>query len=215
MPKVLTKESLKDGGNLLLEQTFIDITVEDAIKKGLDIMNVSESQVKIEVLNAGRKGIFGIGKQNAEVKLIVIDPEVKREKTIIPIIEQSSDKNIDETPKVTTPEKNIEIKSNRKQQSLELVKEYVLQVIDAMGYEASMELIYKNKDEVIMNISSAEASRIIGRRGQVLNSLQVLAQNYFNHLEKGFTIITLDIENYREKRRETLQNLALNMSKKL
>lgn len=209
MPKVLTKESLKDGGNLLLEQTFIDITVEDAIKKGLDIMNVSESQVKIEVLNAGRKGIFGIGKQNAEVKLIVIDPEVKREKTIIPIIEQSSDKNIDETPK-----KNIEIKSNRKQQSLELVKKYVLQVIDAMGYEASMELIYKNKDEVIMNISSAEASRIIGRRGQVLNSLQVLAQNYFNHLEKGFTIITLDIENYREKRRETLQNLALNMSKK-
>ncbi|PKE21421.1 RNA-binding cell elongation regulator Jag/EloR [Macrococcoides caseolyticum] len=193
----------------MLEQTFIDITVEDAIKKGLDIMNVSESQVKIEVLNAGRKGIFGIGKQNAEVKLIVIDPEVKREKTIIPIIEQSSDKNIDETPK-----KNIEIKSNRKQQSLELVKKYVLQVIDAMGYEASMELIYKNKDEVIMNISSAEASRIIGRRGQVLNSLQVLAQNYFNHLEKGFTIITLDIENYREKRRETLQNLALNMSKK-
>lgn len=214
MPKVLTKESLKDGGNLLLEQTFIDVTVEDAIKKGLDIMNISESQVKIEVLNAGRKGIFGIGKQNAEVKLIVIDPEVKREKTIIPIIEQSSDKNIDETPKVTTPEKNIEIKSNRKQQSLELVKEYVLQVIDAMGYEASMEIIYKNKDEVIMNISSAEASRIIGRRGQVLNSLQVLAQNYFNHLEKGFTIITLDIENYREKRRETLQNLALNMSKK-
>lgn len=215
MPKVLTKESLKDGGNLLLEQTFIDVTVEDAIKKGLDIMNVSESQVKIEVLNAGRKGIFGIGKQNAEVKLIVIDPEVKREKTIIPIIEQSSDKNIDETPKVTTPEKNIEIKSNRKQQSLELVKEYVLQVIDAMGYEASIEIIYKNKDEVFMNISSAEASRIIGRRGQVLNSLQVLAQNYFNHLEKGFTIITLDIENYREKRRETLENLALNMSKKL
>lgn len=177
-------------------------------------MNVSESQVKIEVLNPGKKGIFGIGKQNAKVKLIIIDPEVKREKTSIPIKEQSSDKNIDDTPKVTMPEKNIEIKSNRNQQSLESVKEYVLQVIAAMGYEASMEIIYKNKDEVIMNISSAEASRIIGRRGQVLNSLQVLAQNYFNHLEKGFVTITLDIENYREKRRETLQNLALNMSKK-
>lgn len=63
MPKVLTRESLKDGGNLLLEQTFIDVTVEDAINKGLEIMNVSENQVKIEVLNPGKKGIFGIGKK--------------------------------------------------------------------------------------------------------------------------------------------------------
>lgn len=214
MPKVLTRESLKDGGNLLLEQTFIDVTVEDAINKGLEIMNVSESQVKIEVLNPGKKGIFGIGRQNAEVKLSIIDPEVKREKTSIPIINESSDNNRVDMSEEIAPEEDIDTKSNRKQESVELVKDYVMQIVAAMGYEASAEIFYKNNSEVIINISSAEASRIIGKRGQVLNSLQVLAQNYFNQLEKGFTTITLDIENYREKRRETLQNLALNMSKK-
>lgn len=55
MPKVLTKESLKDGGNLLLEQNFIDVTVEDAIKQGLNAMNVTEKQVKIEVIQPGKK----------------------------------------------------------------------------------------------------------------------------------------------------------------
>lgn len=228
MPKVLTKESLKDGGNLLLEQNFIDVTVEDAIKQGLNAMNVTEKQVKIEVIQPGKKGFFGIGKQNAEVKLIIIDPELKRTKS-----EPAAKKNSEEEKQLvqaldagenveTTDETEVEISSpsvkqvhkNHKQELIESTKDYIMHVIHSMGYEASAEIHYKNSSEIVINIESDQASRIIGKRGQVLNSLQVLAQNYFNQLEKSYTIITLDIENYREKRKETLQNLALNMSKK-
>lgn len=232
MPKVLTKESLKDGGNLLLEQNFIDVTVEDAIKQGLNAMNVTEKQVKIEVIQPGKKGFFGIGKQNAEVKLIIIDPELKRTKS-----ESASKTNPEEEKQLVqahdadeTVETSDEIAheteveksspsvehahKNHKQELIESTKDYIMQVIHSMGYEATAEIHYKNNSEIVINIESDEASRIIGKRGQILNSLQVLAQNYFNQLEKSYTIITLDIENYREKRKETLQNLALNMSKK-
>ncbi|UBH08602.1 RNA-binding cell elongation regulator Jag/EloR [Macrococcus armenti] len=212
----------------MLEQNFIDVTVEDAIKQGLNAMNVTEKQVKIEVIQPGKKGFFGIGKQNAEVKLIIIDPELKRTKS-----EPAAKKNSEEEKQLvqaldagenveTTDETEVEISSpsvkqvhkNHKQELIELTKDYIMHVIHSMGYEASAEIHYKNSSEIVINIESDQASRIIGKRGQVLNSLQVLAQNYFNQLEKSYTIITLDIENYREKRKETLQNLALNMSKK-
>lgn len=93
----------------------------------------------------------------------------------------------------TTDETEVEISSpsvkqvhkNHKQELIELTKDYIMHVIHSMGYEASAEIHYKNSSEIVINIESDQASRIIGKRGQVLNSLQVLAQNYFNQLEKA------------------------------
>lgn len=49
------------------------------------------------------------------------------------------------------------------------------------------------------------AAKIIGKRGQTLNALQELAQNYFNTIYKSYGTVFLDVEIYREKRRETLE----------
>ncbi len=220
----------------VLEKNYIASTVELAIQQGLDELNLQEKQVKIDVIHPGKKGFFGIGKADAEVKLTVIDPELKKLSTIEAVKnksehltqeteeqttntervhhEQSDDKKVIDVVILATTEKESLSKQQAKTDALNQTEKYITAIIQEMGIYTSAASSFKNNSEVVINLESSEAGRIIGKRGQVLNSLQLLAQNYYNHIEKGYMTVTLDIENYREKRKETLQNLALNMSKK-
>lgn len=220
----------------MLEKNYIASTVELAIQQGLDELNLQEKQVKIDVIHPGKKGFFGIGKADAEVKLTVIDPELKKLSTIEAVKnksehltqeteeqttntervhhEQSDDKKVIDVVILATTEKESLSKQQAKTDALNQTEKYITAIIQEMGIDTSATSSFKNSSEVVINLESGEAGRIIGKRGQVLNSLQLLAQNYYNHIEKGYMTVTLDIENYREKRKETLQNLALNMSKK-
>lgn len=220
----------------VLEKNYIASTVELAIQQGLDELNLQEKQVKIDVIHPGKKGFFGIGKADAEVKLTVIDPELKKLSTIEAVKnksehltqeaeeqttntervhhEQSDDKKVIDVVILATTEKESLSKQQAKTDALNQTEKYITAIIQEMGIDTSAASSFKNNSEVVINLESSEAGRIIGKRGQVLNSLQLLAQNYYNHIEKGYMTVTLDIENYREKRKETLQNLALNMSKK-
>ncbi|WP_240740714.1 Jag N-terminal domain-containing protein [Macrococcoides bohemicum] len=220
----------------MLEKNYIASTVELAIQQGLDELNLQEKQVKIDVIHPGKKGFFGIGKADAEVKLTVIDPELKKLSTIEAVKnksehltqeaeeqttntervhhEQSDDKKVIDVVILATTEKESLSKQQAKTDALNQTEKYITAIIQEMGIDTSAASSFKNNSEVVINLESSEAGRIIGKRGQVLNSLQLLAQNYYNHIEKGYMTVTLDIENYREKRKETLQNLALNMSKK-
>ncbi|WP_419743971.1 RNA-binding cell elongation regulator Jag/EloR [Macrococcoides bohemicum] len=220
----------------MLEKNYIASTVELAIQQGLDELNLQEKQVKIDVIHPGKKGFFGIGKADAEVKLTVIDPELKKLSTIEAVKnksehltqeteeqttntervhhEQSDDKKVIDVVILATTEKESLSKQQAKTDALNQTEKYITVIIQEMGIDTSAASSFKNNSEVVINLESSEAGRIIGKRGQVLNSLQLLAQNYYNHIEKGYMTVTLDIENYREKRKETLQNLALNMSKK-
>lgn len=71
-----------------------------------------------------------------------------------------------------------------------------------------------NRNEVTITFEAEKSAKIIGKRGATLNALQELAHTYFNGHYKQFGLVFLDVENYREKRKEILENLAINMSKK-
>ena len=71
-----------------------------------------------------------------------------------------------------------------------------------------------DNNRAYIELESDLAAKLIGKRGQTLNALQEIAQNYLNTIYRSYGMIILDVENYREKRRETLENLAVNMAKK-
>ena len=61
------------------EYYYIGATVDEAIKKGLKDLALSEDAVKIEVIEGGSTGIFGLFKKEAKVKLIPLDEEYNKE----------------------------------------------------------------------------------------------------------------------------------------
>lgn len=66
-----------------------------------------------------------------------------------------------------------------------------------------------------IEIVGDDAHALIGKRGNTLDSLQYIVSLVVNKGEDNFINVIIDIENYRERRKETLEKLAINLSKKV
>lgn len=192
----------------MLEQSFVGQTVEAAIQQGLQKLNVTEAQVKIEVIQQNKKGLFGFGQRDAEVKLTVIDPLLKKQVQEERVVQEFSSEIFESQ----LPSKSSDNKE-RLLESAEATASYIERIVQQMGITAKTSSEIKGTD-VLVTIESDQPARIIGKRGQNLNALQTLAQAYIQNVQKSYAVVTLDIEGYRKKRKETLETLALNMAEK-
>ena len=73
----------------------------------------------------------------------------------------------------------------------------------------------EDKKTMDIEISGDEMGVLIGKRGQTLDSLQYLVSLVVNKEVEEYIRVKLDTENYRERRRETLENLAKNIAYKV
>lgn len=89
-------------------------------------------------------------------------------------------------------------------------------VFKAMNIDSKIDIEY-DEETGSMNItlSGDEMGILIGKRGQTLDSLQYLTSLVVNKEAKGYVKVKLDTENYRERRKETLENLAMNIARKV
>ncbi|MCD8082913.1 MAG: KH domain-containing protein [Clostridiales bacterium] len=94
-----------------------------------------------------------------------------------------------------------------------VAKDFLDQVFSAMGMEVEVEPVFDSEEKELQIIISGEAMGIlIGKRGQTLDSLQYLVSLVVNKKTEGYLRVKLDTENYRERRKATLENLARNIS---
>ena len=109
----------------------------------------------------------------------------------------------------------------RKNQSVEdIAREFLNKVFDAMELTVKLDInIEENEKENIVNIDiiGDDMGILIGKRGQTLDSLQYLVSLVINKNKENdkFNRVKLDTENYRERRKATLENLAKNIAMKV
>lgn len=96
---------------------------------------------------------------------------------------------------------------------IEEAKKFLQEVTDKMGVQATINVNEIGKN-VIFNISGEKIAILIGKRGQTLNSLQYLTQLVANRFSDQYLTIILDAENYRQRRKETLTQLASRLADK-
>ena len=235
-----------------MEKEFIYVagTVDEAIKNGLADLGLKEEDVKIEVLEGGSAGIFGLFKKEARVKLSPLDSEFKKEdkpkvekkevKEVKPEVkeevkEQKQEEKVvvkeeKETPvaekttevKEETVVEKEEVEEQRPKREDYIVKNqdkivsYLQNIVIAMGYpDATVDFSEDGNRHFTLNIKTEEnTSLIIGKRGSTLNSLQFLVNNYAKKFSSHFFRIEVDCDDYRESRKKTLEELALNLAKK-
>ena len=95
-------------------------------------------------------------------------------------------------------------------------KQYLEKLFAAMELEASIEVaLDKMTRTMSIDVEGPEMGVIIGKRGQTLDSLQYLISLFVNKKCDTYIRVKLDTENYRERRRETLENLAKNIAFKV
>ena len=96
------------------------------------------------------------------------------------------------------------------------VKSFLNDVLSSMNLEAEVVVSYNESTrDMDIEINGDDMGVLIGKRGQTLDSLQYLASLVANKGTNEYIRVKVDTENYRERRKETLENLAKNMAFKV
>lgn len=237
------------------EYFYVGVTVDEAIKKGLKDLSLTEDAVKIEVIEGGSAGIFGLFKKEAKVKLIPLDEEYNKAKATAKVAEVAKkEEKVVEVDKTTEEIKEVKVEEVAEQEAhdekTEIVEEetvveteatetaeetvkkakredyivknqdrivsYLQNIVIAMGYpDATVDFREDGNRHFTLNIKTEEnTSLIIGKRGVTLNSLQFLVNNFAKKFSSHYFRIEVDCDDYRENRKKTLEDLALNLAKK-
>ena len=113
--------------------------------------------------------------------------------------------------------KPAKIKARKKYNVADHIKNFLSQVFAAMGLEVEILINASAEEENVYDVElkGAEMGVLIGKRGQTLDSLQYLTNLAINKHSDTYTRVKLDTEDYRKRRKDTLENLAKNIAYKV
>ena len=110
--------------------------------------------------------------------------------------------------------KDAVVKVKKKFDPERTAKNFLKEMFIAMGLIVNVETKLKDR-QLEIKISGDDMGIIIGKRGQTLDAVQYLVNLVVNKGTAHYISVTLDTENYRERRKETLETLAFNLAKKV
>ena len=203
-------------------------SVEQAVKIGLSKLNITEDQAVVTVINEGKKGLFGFGKQDAiveisaktkislndlaeetkeveEAAVVAVESQTVAE-PVVPIQEVSP--LVEETVLVEETEEVVESEDKYETSvSLEAVARYLEDVIKAFGAEAKVSVEASSR-EVHFNIETDKSGLIIGKHGKIIDALQSLAQVMVHRGHHRRVAVLLNVGDYRDRRAGILESIA-------
>ena len=184
---------------------FTGKTVDDAITEACQKFTITSDRLEYEVVEKGTSGIFGFAAKPAVIKARVFDPNAPKKEASVEVKKEEVKEE-----KVTVSEE-----AEKKEAFVPAAdpKEFLSKVFAAMNIEANIE-VSTNNEEMNIELSGEDMGVLIGKRGQTLDSLQYLTSLVVNKGQKEYIRVKVDTENYRERRKETLENLAKNLAYK-
>ena len=175
-------------------------TIEKAIENALKLLGVERDKITVDILSEGKKGILGFGSQKARILATL------RKSAIDLRASESEPAPVKEQPLVAAEAAAMGQKA----------KEVLAEILNLMGIRAEVELRVGDKsDETVVEIRTENSGLLIGRKGQTLEALQYLVSRIAG--ERGGMEgphIVVDIENYRQRRRKGLEDMALRLGEK-
>lgn len=205
-------------------------TVEEAVAAALKELNITAEEAVIEVLEEGKKGLFGFFGKDAKVR--VTAKEVVVEETVVetvveeaaPVVEtvveteaKEEKEEKEEAPAVTEERAAREPKKFVvNDEAVAKAREFLQKVFHAMKIEVVMEkFVNKNDGSVTFKLHGADMGILIGKHGQTLDSLQYLTNLVANKNSADRVRVIIDVEDYRDRRIETLNRLAYRLADKV
>lgn len=191
---------------------FKGTTKSDALTEACTHFSVTSDKLDYEVIDEGKSGFLGLG---IGAKPAIIKAKIKEAEKPQP--ENASKPAPKPTPKNTVPETiskpNVKVDGAAAEATAE---KFLSDVFKAMGMTVETDIKYDETQNCLnVNLSGEDMGVLIGKRGQTLDSLQYLISLVLNKGTGDYIRIKVDTENYRERRKETLENLAKNISFKV
>lgn len=180
-------------------------TKEEAVEKALKELNAKLEDVTIDVEEQKAKGLFGfLAKKEVRVKVTLIEA-VEEDKELEDFSFASKGFSFDE-------EKEATVLDGIDENAKETAENFLKDIFETLSINADIQV--SSVDGCLcLKVFGDDASRLIGRRGESLDSLQMLLGLAVNKGKDKYVKVLLDIENYRAKREESLIKYANKMAR--
>ena len=210
-------------------------SVDEAVREALKELNISREKAEIEILDEGQKGFLGlIGSKDATVKVWpredetksilneIFNEEIETEKSQEAVHEdveleiENNEVSTEEVQEVIDVEEGTKSIEEENQEILDTAREFISKILDTFELENSAEMEFKD-NVLTINVNGDEnrLGILIGKRGVTLDSIQYILNLIVNKKSSRYIRVNLDSSGYREKRKETLINLAKKMANKV
>lgn len=220
------------------ERTTLEIiasTVEEALSQGLAQLGLTADKVSVEVLDAGNKGLFGLGKPQVRVRLTVIpeggaavvgtepavrEPEVKPRAQAKPKpVDQPRAKPIEQTPARVDPVKEA-APSLEHDPLLDHTEAVISKLINLLHLKAQVSAHYGEQDregrrDIQVDIRGDDLSVLIGKHSETLNAFQFVASLIVGRDTQDWVQLVIDVEGFRERRRKQLIQMATRLAEQV
>ncbi|MPM62568.1 hypothetical protein SDC9_109443 [bioreactor metagenome] len=157
-------------------------TVDAAIDAGCEQLGLPRDEIDFEIIEMPHKGFLGLSQTPAKVRVFKEEPDAE--------VPETSEKVPDLGGKI------------------QVAQQYVLDIVKAMGLDQVTVSATQEENNVTLKINGDVSGVAIGRRGETLDALQYLTGLAANRVEGDYLRVIIDSGNYRERRRNTLEQLA-------
>lgn len=206
-------------------------TVDEAITKASIELQVPSADLEIQVIEEGSSGFLGFGSKPAKIRVSkkeiveslldddsMLAADIKEEPVPKPEKPQNPDikKNVLKAQEESGDEKIVQ----RSEEEIASIKDtastFLKGVFEAMELDVRITMNYiQEQGDLDIEFAGEDMGILIGKRGQTLDSLQYLTSLVVNKGVPGYIRVKLDTENYRNRRKETLENLAKSIAYKV
>ena len=186
-------------------------TPDDAIAAALAELGLDRDDVSVEILEFGKTGFLGIGASPAVVRVSY----------------EAEDEPVVEAPKPAPAPAPEAVKAEKAPAAPEAaptvvdenadyaaIRGFLTGLLERMGIKADIEITARENGGINVSLSGSGMGAIIGRRGETLDAIQHLTNYAVNRSNDKHLHISVDAENYRSKREESLARLAEKMAEK-
>ena len=207
-------------------------TADEALAKGLAELGLERDDVSVEIVERGKKGVFGIGAVEAVVRLsfeapdepeVIRHPEPAKPASPKPAPPRPEAPKPEapkpappkpEPPKPEAPKPAAPAPQRAEGTQAEQTEAFLRGLLDHMGVQAQIEIAPRQGGGLDVQLSGEHIGAVIGRRGETLDAIQHLTNYAVNRGSDRHAHISVDAENYRAKREDSLVRLAEKMAAK-
>src|SRR6266540_873984 len=181
-------------------------TVDEAIDIALEDLGLRRSQVEIEVLTPGKPGLFGLGGEQARVRVTALVETARR-----PDVEDEA------MPEEVLGER-VEIK-DLDAEEVQSAQQFLRELLILMDISADVSVREPEtaadglgRATAVLDVEGDDLGLLIGRRGSTLSALQYFINVLVTRKLGSRVLVTVDVEHYHRRREDTLRGLARRMA---
>ena len=211
------------------KREFYAASVEEAVTKAATRLGIEQDELSYRVVDQGNSGFLGIGARDARIE-VDAPSAASDEEPVAPVAAAE----VPPTEEVAVAEDTTEAEAvevdpqpveadiapepqedaeDIAQDALDETEERATVLLDAMGFEARVE-VYDAGGFVAVDVSTEDTALFIGQKGETIDALQYLINASVNRTRTSRVRIVLDAEGYRQRRVEALQGMAHRSARK-